>query len=88
MRVVWYWWGFEVYVDAAVIDPLITAVQSGEQSLRALLDRYKLGWVVELVRVLLSWGAASLRAMKATCAGRGWILTVPWVITWAHIKCR
>lgn len=86
MRVVWYWWGFRVYVDTNTVEELIRAVEQGESSVRRLLDRFGLGWLGELIRQLLRWGAPTLRAMSAQC-GRGLALTVPWTLVGSHIGC-
>jgi hypothetical protein len=87
MRVVWYWWGFRVYVDATTVQELIRALGQGEAIVRALLDRFNLGWLEELIRQLMSWGLPTLRAMATQCGGRGLVLNVPWSLWGSYISC-
>lgn len=86
MQVVWYWWGFRVYIDDPTLRQLIRATEQGESAVRDVLRQFGLDWLQPLVSALANIGVSTLRVMEASCGYRI-AFTVPWSGWGAYISC-
>ena len=96
MNVVFYWWGFRVYVDDGFLHQLITALQGGSTGVSRFLSQQGLWWlspaapliVNTFTSAITNWGINALRSTDSGCGHRGCSLTIPWTVWSSYTGCR
>ena len=88
MNIVWYWWGFRLYVDDSVLHQLTDALAQGAPVASNFLSTMGYGWLSPLGTAITNWGVTTLRTMDSSCTHRGNCLTVPWSLWNSYVSCR
>jgi hypothetical protein len=82
-----YWWGFKVYIEDAIFQELVRALQQGTSAVQSFLNQQGFGWLGPLVTALVNWGADALRGLESQCGTGALALTVPWNVWNANAGC-
>ena len=100
MYIVWYWWGFRLYVDDAVVHEFISAAEQGRSGIQSFLGRKAvqmgLWWLSPaaslvsgaITDVVNNVGVGALRSTDSGCGHRGCCFTIPWTVSNAYNSCR